>query len=152
MAKLSWLVICEKAIIDRQNGSLSMIGVIEHIRVPARLSASQSGAETVLIPFRMSIVQLWSRSKAEIPETVHVRLQLKTPKGSTYGETAMALDLSQHRNARMVTETVGFPWAGEGTYVALVQASSDGRKWRAAGRQSFEVLLQSTATSDAPQT
>jgi hypothetical protein len=139
MAVLKWIAICDKAIVEAETRVLSLIGMVERINVAAPPPPPSPKGKRPLIPYRFSVVQFWTRSDAAKGEKVRARLTLLAPDRKQFGRIEQLIDLTQHKNVRSIGQAPGIPAVGPGQYFVLVHVSKDGRKWRLAGRESFEV-------------
>lgn len=143
MAKVDWVVLCERAIIEAQAGTISLVALLENVSMPAPPSEITQPGQLIGVPFRFYVVQQWMRAKAKISERVPARLVLKGPNSKQFGITEFSVDLMAAPRARVITQLGGFPLAGAGTYKCLVQAKQ-GKGWRTLREAEFNVVFLPT--------
>lgn len=138
MAKLLWIIACQRAIVDRENGTITLVDVVENVNIPA--PPPEIAAKKPLVPFRFAVVTQWERSDFDKSETLEGRVRLLTPSGKRYGESIFSL-MIQQRRAQIITAAHGFRYTGPGAYSVRVELNISG-KWRKVGSTSFQVNLQ----------
>lgn len=127
MANLIWALSCQRAIIDRETNSLSLIDHFEGLTL-ATLPARREDGALPLIPLRFAVVSYWTRSADGIPETVELRIRLVDPSGASHAQGTTMVDLQSSHAARSVVTFPGLPISGAGNYT-LELARKVGEKW-----------------------
>src|SRR5690606_25814621 len=120
--------------------ALSIISITEEIKIHGEPPAS-TPEHRPLIPHRFSVVQHWERSKEDEPEIVQVRSRISSPEGKVFAVASQSVDLTKSSAARVVTQSLGFPWFGTGDYGIEFQLLTKTGKWRTIGREKFKVLV-----------
>ena len=61
--KVIWAVLCQSAVIDKDTNNVSLLNVIEEVKVPAKPPAELTATDLNLIsPATFELVTLWTRS------------------------------------------------------------------------------------------
>ena len=137
MAQLRWLHICEKALIERDTHSVSLIRIVERVRVP-RPTPGPSPEQPIVVPFSFSIAQRWERT-ADRAETLTVRVRLLNSSGKQFAQGESTIDLATHPAAHSIINVPGFPLGPPGPISVQVQTSADGKRWRTVGKTMFAL-------------
>lgn len=140
MAKLKWALVCERVLVEAGSRALSIISIAEEIKIHGEPPPSTS-EHRPLIPHRFSVVQHWQRSKEDQPEVAQVRSRISSPDGKVFAVASQRVDLTNSSAARVVTQSLGFPWFGIGDYGIEFQVLANAGKWRTVGREKFRVLV-----------
>src|ERR1700723_95675 len=147
MARLDWVILCERAVIEACPGStISLVGLLESVAMPAPPPEIAQQGQLVGVPFRFYVVQQWVRAQAKISERVPARVVLKGPNKKQFGIAEFSVDLTAGPKARVVSQLGGFPLAGAGIYKCLVQAKR-GKDWRTLGETEFTVVFLTNTTT-----
>jgi hypothetical protein len=139
MAKLKWLLVCERAVVEEGSGTISLIGVLEQINVSPSPPAAEKGQPLPVVPQRFAVVQMWTRTDASKPETFVTRVRLFAANGKQFGVSETVVDLSANRNGRVIASAPGLPWAGPGELRIDLQVKK-GRSWRTVARERVELM------------
>jgi hypothetical protein len=119
MAKLNWVIFCERSVVDSSSNSLSVMNILEEVRAmqpPVDVIKAAAG-RPIGAPLSCAIVMNWERSQPNRPEgATSVMLRLVNPKGSTLLETQLPLDLRKSLRARLTATLSVLPADLEGTY------------------------------------
>ena len=142
MAKVDWVILCERAVIEAPpGGTISLAAILESVTMPAPPpEITEKKGQLFGVPFRFYVVQQWLRAQPKISERVPARLMLKAPNGKEFGIAEFSVDLTAAPKARVISQVGGFPLAGEGTYRCLVQAKR-GKGWRTLRETEFNVVF-----------
>lgn len=140
MAKVDWVLLCERAIIEARSNTISLVALMENLNIPAPPPEISKPGRLVGVPFRFYVVQQWLRSRATISERVPARLALKGPDNKQISITEFNVDLTAAPKARVITQASGFTLAGEGIYRFLVQARQ-GSSWRTLREAELNVVF-----------
>ena len=135
MAKLIWAVFCERAIQDVTSKLLSMIDVVEGLKIAVQESAiseANEPPERILGgPITLSLVIWWDRSDRATKEKVDARLVTFAPDGTRVRDQGFFVDLEQSARRRTILKFDAFPIGfGSGTYRFKVQMKVGKEKWR----------------------
>lgn len=140
MAVLQWVIICERAIVEEQARTVSLMSIVETITLPPPPPEMLTQEARPLVPFRFYVVHQWSRSNPKIGERAAGRVLLVGPNGEEFGTSEFVVDLTASERARVIGQTIGFPLFGAGVYKCLVQSKVRTR-WRKLGQTEFGVTF-----------
>jgi hypothetical protein len=140
VAKFDWAILCERAIVENQANIVSLVCIVENVALTEPPKELTADGKQLGVPFRMYLVQQWSRSKAGTAEAVPGRILCKDAKGNQFALVDFSADLSNTPRVRIMSQLGGFPYAGPGTYRFTIQAKR-GKGWRVVGETEFNVLL-----------
>jgi hypothetical protein len=140
MAAVEWMILCERAIIEAQAGTVSMMALVENVTLQAPPKELTSDGQTLLVPFRFYAVQQWLRSRPKKAEKPLARMLLVGPNNKELGHSDFTVDLSSTPKARVIIQSGGFPLMGEGPYKCVVQAKI-GKTWRTLASTEFSVVF-----------
>jgi hypothetical protein len=140
MARLKWMLVCERTILEETTSVLSIISVIEQIKVTRPPAEVLSRKKPAMVPYRFTTVQYWTRSDPKKPERFPTRVRLIGPNGKSFGMVEQVVDLSTHANARIITQCPGFPLISPGTITSEAQVLKEKTKsWRTVARYKVEL-------------
>ena len=146
MAKVDWVILCERAVIEAPPGStISLVGLLETVTIPAPPAEIAQKGQLLGVPFRFYVVQQWVRAQPKISERVPARILLKGPNKKQFPIAEFSVDLTAAPKARVISLLGGFPFAGAGTYKCLVQAKR-GKGWHTLGETEFNVAFLADPT------
>jgi hypothetical protein len=151
MAALKWVIVCERAIVEEQVKALSIIAVMEQVRVrpSATLPPVPSGKERpALLAHRFTIVQFWTRSDPAIPETCESRTILYDTRGKQFAVITNPVDLVRFKSLRSIAAAPGFPWTGPGVVRMSVELKA-GSRWRKVGSTEVEIVIDAKPAADS---
>lgn len=147
MADHVWSVLCQRSIVDEEDGLVSLIDVVERIEVPAEPHGEDRHASRSTVNHPMQLVTWWIRSDPGEPETALMKVSLLDPAGKQLdfrqdlGKTEVEIDLEANPGYRVRTTLPGIPWFGAGTYHLIVEGREPEGAWRTVARLPLEVLL-----------
>jgi hypothetical protein len=144
MARLQWVVLCERAIVEDQAKTISLISILENIQLPSPPPQLLQNDQNVVLPLRFFVVHQWTRSNPKIGERIATRVLLRDPTGKQYGSQEALVDLTDSIRGRVIGQVVGVPFRGEGVYKCVVQAKVRAA-WRTAGTSEFGLIYQTSA-------
>lgn len=140
MASLQWAILCERAIVEDKANTVSLISVLENVTLPKPPAGAIPADQRPFVPLRFYVVQQWARSKSTIGERVPGRVLLIGPNREQFGAAEFVVDLTAAPRARIISQAIGFPLFGSGTYACVVQAQVR-TTWRKVGRVEFGVVF-----------
>jgi hypothetical protein len=141
MAKLDWIILCERAMIEAQTNIVSITGIVENVVIGVPPSDMiPSDGKLLAVPFKFYIVAQWTRSKLAVAEAAPGRFLFKGPDKKQHGHMDFIVDLTNTPRARVISLSMGFPMAGAGDYTCVVQMKR-GKAWHTAGSASFTVIF-----------
>jgi hypothetical protein len=141
MARLKSMQVCERVLIESGSNLMSLIALIDEIKVGSEPPDPPPGKKRFLVPHKFSVVITWSRSKPEVPEFLVSRSRLLSPAGKIFAVSEHLLDLTSAPNARAVIQTQGFPWHGEGVYRVAVDLQR-GKGWKKIAEEPIRVFVE----------
>ena len=146
MAKLNWVVFCERAVIDSATNSLSIMNIYEelHPTPPTKEQIEAARGTTIGAALPAALVTHWERSHASRAErATQIRLRLVAPNGSKQIEATQHLDFGSAKYARLVANLLGLPIGQEGTYLWRVHIRS-GSTWKLMGQISYDLIYMNS--------
>jgi hypothetical protein len=78
MIKNIWSILCKQSIIDRETNNLSILDVLEEIKVNINSEKNQK-IENINIPINYEFVSLWRRDTASSVEKFNLQLSISDP-------------------------------------------------------------------------
>lgn len=151
MAEHIWSVLCNKAIIDRDSGQVTIFEAIENLNLPRtedEIAKEIEGVEEeVVIPHTMQLVTLWVRSDLKQPEEQHARVRLLSPFDQELNTWAVPVDLKSFLSLRWRLVFQGVPWRGPGRYWYVIEMK-DGEDWMQCSRVPLVLTSKRTPAPD----
>ena len=147
MAKLNWVIICERAVVDSASNSLSVMNVLEQVHAmrPTPDQVKAAAGRPIAAPLTCAVVTYWERSNPNRTErNSQVRLRLIDPKGKTLVESSLSLDLGKECRSRLIANLTLLPVDLAGRYVWRVYLRSKNR-WQPVGEVSYELAFYASA-------
>lgn len=143
MPRLSWVIPCLYATIDRFSNTVSLINVVEELQFPAEIPEPDPSKPLSAQGF--TVVSHWMRESSATPERAKARLVLIGPKSrKPLGHAEFDIDLEGFQRARQVSHLPMFPFVGLGEYFVEVQIQH-GKAWRRLSRTPIEVKQKPSA-------
>lgn len=140
MARLQWVILTERTIIEAQSNTVSLLSIVETVNLPPPPAIELQPGQTFLVPFRFYVNQQWARSDVNRGERVSGRVLLTGPNKKPYARTDFEVNLDVALRGRVIGQVMGFPYLGEGEYPIVVQVRH-GTRWRTVGGTQFDVTL-----------
>lgn len=140
MARLEWVILTERTIIEEHTHNVSLQSIVETITLPPPPEQLTKASQTIGVPFRFYVNQQWTRSKPNIEERVFGRVLLLGPNGKPYGQSNFEVDLVRTGRSHVIGQVMAFPLLGEGSYPVRVQVRH-GTRWRTVGETQFAVVF-----------
>lgn len=136
-----WSVLCTRGILDSYTNNVSLIEVVESLKVtPSRAWREE---QTVAVPTAMALVSLWLRSDPEAPEHFETRVVIVMPDGTEAPGNAMAGDLLGHSRLRTFMKVDHLPIRSSGLYWLVIEHRSVEKDvWTRAARVPLQVELE----------
>jgi len=141
MAKLNFAVICGRAIIDRATNLLSIIDIVEEFTIKVPAEASKDASAVYLLQNPMDLVLDFSRSQANAPETLRVRVRAFAPNGNELGGSEIDIDLQSTSRSRGFVKMSGLPISSEGIFTFDVQALEPNDNWLTVTKVTMPVKI-----------
>lgn len=141
MAKLNFALLCSRAIVDKETSQLSIIDVVEGVTIKAPAEAIKDTSTVYPLQIPLLLVLDVSRSQADVPETVQMRVRALAPNGTDFGGGELALELQGAVRGRGFMTVSNLPVSSEGTYIFDVKTLSSDGNWSTAAEVSFSVTI-----------
>lgn len=136
-----WTVLCSRSLIDQRTNNISLIDIIEELRIVGP-PLPQSG-EQVIIPINFEVVTLWSRGEDNLPFRGHGRLLFIDPAGNTLRSLDFEIDLSVFQRVRNCLGIIGFLVQNQGRHILRVQMRGNGiEEWHTVANIPLNILFQ----------
>ena len=135
-----WSVACSHAVVDRDSNNVSLLNVIEQLRI------QEAPRPDAVLPIQLDVMTLWAREDPEVPETGNSRLKFVSPAGKTLGTFEAVVDLSSHERSRAKLTFQGLPLRNSGIYKFRIEQKSEGAtRWRKVSEIPLSVLFSEPA-------
>lgn len=145
MPRLSWVIPCVHATVDRFTNAVSLVNVVEELRFPA--STPEPDPAKPLHAPGLIVVSHWTRNDSAKPEKARAKLVFLGPRSKKpLGQSEFDIDLSTFMRARQLSHLQAFPYVGPGSYFIEVHLQS-GTKWRRLSRTWIEVKKETAANA-----
>jgi len=147
MARHVWSVLCERAIIDRDSESLSLIDVVDAVVYEAEIAPGQ----VVQLPAELSLVSLWIRAVGAEPEAPEARFWIKSSSGDqlVVGDPR-PIPLQDSPRAHLVFEVPFVPIGPSGRYEFVVEHRDAGPRgvgpWTPVANIPLDISVESPQT------
>jgi hypothetical protein len=112
MLEPTYLVLCSKAIVDRETGAISLVELIDVAHVPSPLPADRM----VVAPLDFFVVSGWRRDNAMQPVTFPIRFALFGPQGDRHDLGEQQVRLVPNHLGIVAARVRGLPVQGPGQY------------------------------------
>lgn len=146
MARHVWSVLCDRAIVDRETGQVSMLNVVEKfiIHDESLERFEERVGDATGVAHRLHLVSWWVRSNYERPEVANVRLRWRFSSGKGIEHPPLEVSLEQTNSARTLLRMQGVPWRGVGRYWLDVQLAAPRKRggWQTVAEIPLEVVFQ----------
>ena len=141
--------------IDKDSNNVSLFNIIEEIHIgvapPDQQSDENVEGPTALIPTPFQLLIQCARTEPEEGEKGLVRFKVVPPIGKALTTNEIIVDLTEFRRVRVRTMLPGFPAAGTGIYLILIQSKEDGSDWKDAFEAPIQVWQDSPPAEDPAQ-
>ncbi len=135
MPKLVWSVVCKQAITDELSRNVSLVEVVEQIQV---MGSDARAMNPILLP--CCVVNLWTRTTWDEPETAVQRLRWLMPNGNSVVGPESIVRLDPTRRVRIIIEVGELSTCGTGVYYFKTEARrEDSQEWIEHGRTPIQI-------------
>ena len=147
---VSWAILCESAIVDKDTNNVSLVNVVEELTLPAappEIAATSDPSQ--LKPVSLAIVTLFARSDPSVPESGEAQIKIVAPDGRIGLSGQISVDLIQHERLRAIGRTFQMPFPDRlaGQYLLKVEVKTAGLDWEEMFSLPLQVKVQ---TDDLP--
>jgi len=106
-----WTILCSRVITSRETNNVSLIEVMEEVKLDVGVEDDkQSTVEsTIPFPFKLVLVSLWSRMEDEKPIVGTARDIFLAPSGEILGNQEFKINLSDHVRMRTMRNFINLP-------------------------------------------
>ena len=138
-------VLCQKALVDKDTNTFSLINVIEEVGLPTDPPEPAGEIESTndigkLSPASFEMVIWWSRTQERTPEQGRGRVSVVLPDETRAVSQEVDVDLTRFLRLRSRVHFPGFPDGGQGTYRFQIDYRSGDNDWE----RKFEYPLRVT--------
>lgn len=138
-----WSVLCSRGIIDKKSNNVSLIEVIEELKLFSETNSLTEEAANVIGQMSADWVTLWIRSNLEEPERGAVRDAIIAPSGKIIVEREYEVDLQTHKRNRTTRRIMLPPARESGVYLLRTQLRSERRKnWKTMSDVPLDVTIE----------
>ncbi|MCK5054012.1 MAG: hypothetical protein KAR65_07020 [Anaerolineales bacterium] len=131
-----WSVPCSHAVIDKDSNNVSLLNIIEQIRIP------EAPREDTFLPIPLDVMTLWARENPNVPVTGNSRIKFVSPTGNILGAFEAVIDLSTHERLRAKLTFQGLKLIDSGNYKFLVEQKSEGAtRWKKVAEIPLRVMF-----------
>jgi hypothetical protein len=151
MPRLIFFGVCQKAIIDKQDGNVSMITLLHSITV--QIVGEEDLPADAMIQAPWATVATWWREPADEGRTFQPRVELLFPSDE---HAIPPIDgdpfIPETVTYTTVTNAIGLPVARQGSYTVRVSLREVGSsEWHIAGTVPLEILFQRQEPEPLPR-
>ena len=145
MPRLTFFGVCQKAIVDRQDGNVSMISLLHSITV--QIAGEEELPEDAAVPALWATVATWLREPSDEGRTFQSRVELLSPSGELAippidGEPFNPVTITN----TTITNAMGLPASQPGRYTVRVSLREVGTaEWHEAGAIPLEIVYHRAA-------
>jgi len=142
MIRHIWTVICSRALIDKESNNVSLVEVIEEVR----LTPVKSNVEGAVTPFPVTIawVTTWQREPIEHPGHSRGKDTILSPTGKVVVENEYPIDLSRYKRLRTRRNVANFPVSESGIYSFRTQIWNEEKNvWEAVSDIPVDISVES---------
>ena len=136
-----WTVICRAYIVDQQTNNISLIDVMEETALSPHAVDPQTNLPR--LPAVFNVVSLWGRETSAQAEAGQTRLRFFSPGGISLMEHPAEVNLQEFRRMRLLSQFMGLPLAGAGTYQFRVERRADANaEWEEVARVPLDIAVE----------
>jgi len=138
-----WSVLCTLVITDQTRNNVSLIEVVEQLRVrPHSEKEIKDEVNKGAISASMNLVTLWYRSKHDEAEAGLSRLSFLSPDGQAlFGPSTQEIDLTSYQRVRSTVGIQGIPFTVNGDYRFLVEMhDKETDQWEQVASVPLEII------------
>ena len=141
--KVLWAVLCESSVVDQETNRISLLNILEGIRVPEPLDAIAEESSLPAAPVNCDLFILFARSDPEAGEQGKGRIRMLFPAdtpGAKLPDPApeFAVDLTAAQQHRVRLRFPVVPYYKQGTYHFSIEAADAADGWQPL----FEIPLE----------
>ena len=134
MAIHIWTVLCRQSIDDKEDGSVSLIGVLEGLRFDPPIPEEAYANHPIQFGLggfsAASLISLWKRNDRDTPEEFISRMSIIDPKNKVLRAVEIPTKLIDAKGHRQLYKFYSLEYTGPGVYFFKIQqqVESKGKK------------------------
>ncbi|MCC6130669.1 MAG: hypothetical protein IT186_12145 [Acidobacteria bacterium] len=140
-----WTVLGRRCITDQDTNNLSMVDVVEQLRIVGAIPPERPLA----FPIALEIISLWERSEPEVGETGKARLRFLSPQGEQLVEAELKVDLTTLPRHRTKLTLAAVPLTTAGRYLVVIDTRHPSGSWEVRGEVPLYVEMPSVPPPEA---
>ena len=145
MAEHRWTLLCRKAVLDQESDDVTLVDVVDRVRVTTDIAGSFDGQRIVGSSDLISVVV---RSDQKIPEDLEAKVVVVYPDMSTLEGPNFRFDLTSSSGTRVIIRSQHIYVKSDGKHSMLILARpSEDVDWAEISRYSYEVQFESSEQS-----
>lgn len=134
-----WTLLCQRAIIDKKSNNLSLVDVVETVKVPLK---NFENGKIFKILFPCQIVSFWSKDEAIMSISTQIRLVFYAPGDKKISQMIFPVHIaSEMKFARSIINLNFLPITVSGEYILEIQQQKN-RKYEVQARVPFLVNIE----------
>jgi len=148
-----WSVLCQRAILDRNTSSVSLIDIIEEFQIQDPVPPIEEG-KTLTLSIPITLISLWNRNPEDLPIIAQARVLLSVPTREVVKEiSTYSVDLSEKLRLRAFINIPVLQFWGSGIYRFVIQLQ-DGEKenWKEVASVPLKIVMQPAQEIALPET
>jgi hypothetical protein len=131
-----WTVVCSRAVVDRESNIISLHDIIEQLNIEGE------PVPDGMIPLRLEVATLWTRSNFDVPERGRARLVFLSPTRMIGNPPEVEVDLSNVKRHRTMWRFQGLPASESGRHIFRVEFQDEGEtEWRQVAAVPLEIIF-----------
>ena len=141
--KVLWAILCESSVVDQETNRISLLNILEGIRVPEPLATIAEESALPAAPVNCDLFILFARSDPEAGEQGKGRIRMQFPADTPEARLPdpapeFAVDLTAAQQHRVRLRFPVLPYYKQGTYHFIIEAADAAGGWRPL----FEIPLE----------
>ena len=141
--KALWAILCESSIVDQETNRISLLNILEGIRVPEPLAAIAEESSLPAAPVNCDLFILFARSDPESGERGNGRIRVQFPADTPPAKIPapapeFEVDLTSAQQHRVRIRFPVLPYYKQGSYLFVIEAADAAGGWD----QLFEIPLE----------
>ena len=141
--KALWAILCESSVVDQETNRISLLNILEGIRVPEPLDPIAEESSLPAAPLNCDLFILFARSDPEAGEGGKGRIRMQFPADTPVARLPgpapeFDVDLTAAQQHRVRLRFPVLPYYKQGTYHFIIEAADAAGGWQ----QLFEIPLE----------
>src|SRR5438128_1389605 len=127
MALHVWSVLCQKAIVDKETNTVSLLDIIESLAIEFTVESRPENAKFA-ITASFQFATFWTRSVFDEPEKSRAKVTLYSPRETLSASNVFEIDLTGFSNSRNIVKIPGISIGESGRHWFVVE-QEEGSDW-----------------------